>query len=94
MRVVLLNRFFFPDHAPTGVLVSDLAFFLRRQNIDVVAISSRARYGSEGPPLPKREFINGVEIHRVWSAMGSQPSSRATGAAHWIWTRLECSTMT
>ena len=28
MRVVFLNRFFFPDHAPTGVLVSDLAFFL------------------------------------------------------------------
>ena len=73
MRVVLLNRFFFPDHAPTGLLVSDLAFFLRRQNVDVVAISSRARYGSEGPPLPKREFINGVEIHRVWSTMGSQP---------------------
>jgi colanic acid biosynthesis glycosyl transferase WcaI len=73
MRVVLLNRFFFPDHAPTGVLVSDLAFFLRRHNIDVVAISSRARYGGDGPPLPKREIINGVEIHRVWSTMRRQP---------------------
>ena len=74
MRVVFLNRFFFPDHAPTSVLVSDLAFFLRRHNIDVVAISSRARYGGYGPPLPKREIIEGVEIHRVWSTMRRQPS--------------------
>ena len=73
MRVVFLNRFFFPDHAPTGVLVSDLAFFLRHHNIDVAVISSRARYGGDGAPLPKLEIIDGVEIHRVWSMMRRQP---------------------
>ena len=72
MRVVFLNRFFFPDHAPTGVLVSDLAFFLRQHNIDVAVISSRARYGGDGPPLPKLEIIDGVEIHRVWSTTRRQ----------------------
>ncbi len=68
MRVVFVNRYFYPDHAPTGVLLSDLAFALGRQGIDVAVVASRLRYDGKKPLYPSRETIDGVEIHRVWTS--------------------------
>jgi colanic acid biosynthesis glycosyl transferase WcaI len=68
MRVVFLNRFFFPDHAPTSVLLSDLAFASKQLPIEVTVIASRLHYDSSVSRFPKKENIEGVEIHRVWSS--------------------------
>jgi colanic acid biosynthesis glycosyl transferase WcaI len=68
MRVLLINRYFHPDHSPTSVLASDLAFALRQRGIQVTIITSRLRYEDGNPPLPKHETIQGVEVHRVWTS--------------------------
>jgi colanic acid biosynthesis glycosyl transferase WcaI len=43
-RVVVLNRFFFPDRSATGRLATDLAVHLAGLGFDVVAITGRRRY--------------------------------------------------
>ncbi|HEY6138907.1 MAG TPA: glycosyltransferase family 4 protein [Thermoanaerobaculia bacterium] len=65
MRVLLLNRYFPPDHSATSQMAGDLAFFLARRGHDVVAITSRQRYDEASARLPARERVNGVEIVRI-----------------------------
>jgi colanic acid biosynthesis glycosyl transferase WcaI len=71
MRVTFLNRYFYPDHAPTGVLLSDVAFALSRQGHEVAVITSRLRYDA-ADPLPQHETIRGVDVRRVWSSQRGQ----------------------
>jgi colanic acid biosynthesis glycosyl transferase WcaI len=68
MRVLLINRYFYPDHAPTGVLLSDLAFSLSRQGVQVTVIASRLRYDSGDQLTSSPETVNGVDIHRIWTS--------------------------
>jgi glycosyltransferase involved in cell wall biosynthesis len=68
MRVLFLNRYFYPDHAPTSVLLSDLAFALSERGIQIAVITSRLRYEGGDSLLPQRETIRGVNIHRVWTS--------------------------
>lgn len=68
MRIIFLNRYFYPSQAPTGILLSDLAFVLRGQNVYVVIITSRLSYEDSKALLPPREMIRGVEVHRVWTS--------------------------
>src|SRR6476660_804556 len=67
-RVIFLNRFFYPDHAPTGELLSDLAFELAAQGCRVAVITSRLLYDGPTATLLPRERINGVEVRRVWTS--------------------------
>ena len=66
-RVILLNRFFFPDQSPTSELLSDLAFALGGVGCRVIVITSRLRYDDRTAKLPSREVVRSVEIRRVWS---------------------------
>ena len=68
MRVVFLNRYFHPDHAPTSVLLSNLAFALSQRGIQVTVITSRLRYEGGDHLLPQHETIRGVVVHRVWTS--------------------------
>jgi colanic acid biosynthesis glycosyl transferase WcaI len=71
MHVLFINRYFYPDHAPTGVLLSDVAFALSQEGAQVTVITSRLRYDGTGT-LPYRETVKGVEIHRVWTSQSGQ----------------------
>jgi glycosyltransferase involved in cell wall biosynthesis len=64
-RIIFINRYFFPDHAATGQLLSDLAFHLAAAGRDVRVVTSRQRYDDALAALPERETIKGVSIHRV-----------------------------
>ena len=66
-RVLLLNRFFFPDQSPTSELLSDLAFALGEAGYQVTVIASRLRYDDRTAKLPSRDVLGNVEIRRVWS---------------------------
>jgi colanic acid biosynthesis glycosyl transferase WcaI len=66
-RVLLLNRFFFPDQSPTSALLSDLAFALGDRDFRVTVITSRLRYDDRDAKLCPRETVRGVEIRRIWS---------------------------
>lgn len=65
MRVLLLNQVFFPDVAATAQHAHDLARHLVAHGHDVVVIASRSIYGQRGAALPRRESVDGIEIHRV-----------------------------
>ena len=66
-RILLLNRFFFPDQSPTSELLSDLAFALGDAGCQVTVIASRLRYDDRTAKLPSRDVLGNVEIRRVWS---------------------------
>ena len=61
-RVIFLNRFFYPDHAPTAELLSDVAFALAERDFDVSVITSRQNYDKADAELPRRENVRGVDI--------------------------------
>lgn len=66
-RVVLVNRFFHPDHSATSQMASDLAFHLAARGWGVTAITSRLQYeGAER--IEAAEFTRGVRIVRVWTS--------------------------
>ena len=66
LQVVFVNRFFFPDEAATGQLLSDLAFAVAAQGQQVAVVTSSQRY-RDGPVLPAAETIHGVYVRRVWT---------------------------
>jgi glycosyltransferase involved in cell wall biosynthesis len=66
-RIILINRYFYPDQAPTGELLSSLGFALVTQGFRVEVITSRLRYEEARASLRPRETIRGVEIWRVWT---------------------------
>jgi len=68
MKIIFLNRFFFPDHSATSQMLSDLAFFLSDRDYDVHIITSRLRYDDPDARLCAREQIQKVEVHRVWTS--------------------------
>ena len=68
MKLILLNRFFYPDHSATSQILSDLAFFLSKQKHEVTVITSRLRYDDLQDHLPPFEKIHGVTVYRVWTS--------------------------
>ena len=54
MKVVFLNRYFYPDHSATSQMLSDLAFFLAGAGHEVSVIASSERYDEAGKALAAR----------------------------------------
>src|SRR5687768_13464111 len=67
MRLVFVNRYFFPDDSATSQLLADLAFHLTLRGAAVTVVTSRQRYQDPTADLPRRENITGVHVARVWS---------------------------
>jgi glycosyltransferase involved in cell wall biosynthesis len=65
MHAVLLNQPFHPDVVATAQMGKDLADALIARGHQVSAVASRSIYGQSGATLPKRETVDGIEIHRV-----------------------------
>lgn len=72
MRLLFLNRFFWPDHSATSQLLSDIAFALASdagaRDREVVVITSRLNYEAPDAPLSASEIRDGVRIMRVWTS--------------------------
>jgi len=67
LRAIFINRFFHPDHSATSQMLSDLAFGLAQDGIEVSVITSRLHYDSNDSKLALREMISGVDVHRIWT---------------------------
>ena len=67
-RLVLVNRFFYPDHSATSQLLSDLAFGLAAKGRQVHVVTSRQSYDDPRVMLAAYQEVDGVEIHRVWTS--------------------------
>lgn len=68
MNLIFINRYFYPDHAATSQLLSDLAFHLARQGREVHVVTSRQRYDDPNALLPTSETVQDVHIHRIWTS--------------------------
>lgn len=64
-RIVFVNRYFYPDLSATSQMLSDLAFRLVQQGIDVHVVCSDRRYDDPSGRLPAEETIRGVHVHRA-----------------------------
>jgi len=68
VKIVFLNRYFFPDHSATSQLLSDVAFHLAKAGHEVHVICSRQRYESPAARLTAYERVDGVQVRRVWTS--------------------------
>lgn len=68
MKVVFVNRFFYPDHAATSQILSDLVFDLAQDGVQVEVITSRMLYDNAAAALPPLENVAGVTVRRIWSS--------------------------
>ncbi len=64
MKLIFLNRFFYPDHSATSQILSDLAFALAERGHEVQVITSRLCYDGSRK-LKSREIVRGINIIRV-----------------------------
>ena len=67
MKIVLLNRYFFPDESATSRMVTSLALGLVRQNWDVHVLASRCLHSDPKRSLCAFGQIRGVTVHRLWT---------------------------
>jgi colanic acid biosynthesis glycosyl transferase WcaI len=65
MKIICINRYFYPDESATSQLLSDLAFYLARAGREVHVIASRQLYSNPSRQLPAEQLVQGVAIHRV-----------------------------
>ena len=68
VKLIFVNRFFYPDLSATSQLLSDLVFGLADEETEVHVITSRSLYEDAGAKLPKSEKVNGVRVRRVWTS--------------------------
>jgi len=68
VRLIFLNRYFYPDHSATSQMLSDLAFALAERGHKVEVVTSRQIYDAPEERLPARESVGGLAIHRVWTS--------------------------
>lgn len=67
MKIIFVNRYFFPDESATSLVLTDLAFHLSGKDYDVHVITSRQIYDNTSIKLPANGVINQVRVHRVWT---------------------------
>lgn len=65
MRVVLANRYFYPDQSATSRMVTSLAHELVREGIKTTVLASRSYHDKGREGLPARETIDGIDVHRI-----------------------------
>src|SRR5262249_2994632 len=67
MRVVFVNRYYYPDISATSQILTDLAVHLAARH-DVHVVASRQRIDAPGARLAAGERVDGVTVHRVWTS--------------------------
>ena len=64
-RILLINQYYWPDHASTAQHLTDLAESLADRGYECHVLASQGRYNAGEPGSPAFEIHNGVHIHRV-----------------------------
>ena len=67
MKLVFVNRFYWPDESATSQILTDLCVALSREGHDVHVVTSRKRHDDPRATLVATERAAGVTIHRVWT---------------------------
>jgi len=64
-RLVLVNRYFYPDCSATAQLLTDLVEALDRRGCPMVVLTGRQRYDDPASLLPARDRFGGAEVRRL-----------------------------
>jgi glycosyltransferase involved in cell wall biosynthesis len=67
VKIIFLNRYFYPDHSATSQLLGDLAFALAGEHQDITVLTSRQLYDDASARLEPRETVRGVRVVRMWT---------------------------
>lgn len=67
MKLIFVNRYFFPDHSATSQLLSDLAVALAKTGQSVTVITSRQSYDDARASLVPLDVVEGVRVVRTWT---------------------------
>ena len=67
LRLLFINRFYYPDLSATARLLTQLTEDMAGQGQDVTVITSRYSYLGGAESWPQYDRHKGVGIHRVWS---------------------------
>ena len=67
-EIIFVNRFFYPDQSATSQMLSDLAFYLARNGVQVTVVTSRQLYDDAKAALSPEEICGNVHIHRLWTS--------------------------
>jgi colanic acid biosynthesis glycosyl transferase WcaI len=65
MKLILVNRYFYPDESATSRMLTSLAHALVRDGWAVHVLASRSVHNDPTARLPAREVLRGIEVHRV-----------------------------
>ncbi|GFE84246.1 glycosyltransferase WbuB [Steroidobacter agaridevorans] len=68
LRIVFVNRFFYPDLSATSQMLFDLACRLVEQNVEVHVVCSDRLYDDPSQQLPSQENVRGIHVHRTWTS--------------------------
>lgn len=68
VRVVFVNRYFFPDVSATSQMLFDLSCRLVQRGVQVHVVCSDQLYDDPGAKLPAQETVHGVRVHRTWTS--------------------------
>lgn len=68
IRIIFVNRYFYPDQSATSQILSDFAFQLSKSGNNISIITSRQLYDIPESQLPSRETVASVEVYRVWTS--------------------------
>lgn len=66
MRILILTQVFYPDTVSVSQQISDLAFKLIKEGNAVTVFTSRYPYEEKFEKYISNEFINGVEVQRLF----------------------------
>ena len=86
MKIIFVNRFYFPDESATAQILRDLAEFLVTRQYDVTVICSRYTSQARDTVLKRRENVAGVSIVRVGFRSFSGSRMGAKFAAYVVFT--------
>jgi colanic acid biosynthesis glycosyl transferase WcaI len=67
MKIVFVNRFFYPDQSATSQLLTDLAVHLAQSGFDVSVLTSRLISDNSQMIQARTGTLQGVAIVRMWS---------------------------
>lgn len=74
VRVIFVNRFFYPDESATSLMLTDLAFALEVQPYALHVVTSGSQYAGADLPAAGQEKVNGTSVHRLPALQGGQAS--------------------
>ena len=65
LKVIFINRYFYPDQSATSQLLTDLAFSMTDIGKEIHVITSQQSYSGDNHSLPRKEIVRDVHIHRI-----------------------------